>query len=141
MAINHAQSAPDLADEELILKVAKGDKESFRILADRYVDMLYALARRMSPSETHAEDVVQEALLRIWEKASLWKPEGGASVKTWAYRVTYNLIIDVFFKKNTPFSLFMSRYITKRHLPYNLDFKIVNPNAKTTCGCGSSFSV
>jgi RNA polymerase sigma-70 factor (ECF subfamily) len=95
MAINHAQSAPDLADEELILRVAKGDKDSFRILADRYVDMLYALARRMSPSETHAEDLVQEALLRIWEKAALWKPEGGASVKTWAYRVTYNLIIDV----------------------------------------------
>jgi RNA polymerase sigma-70 factor (ECF subfamily) len=95
MAINHAQSASDPADEELILKVAKGDKDAYRILADRYVDMLFALARRMSQSETQAEDIVQEALLRLWEKAALWRPEGGASVKTWAYRVTYNLIIDV----------------------------------------------
>ena len=81
-------------DEELIRLVARGDRQAFSVLAERYMNMLYSLARRMSPTESQAEDIVQEALLRIWEKAALWKENGGASVKTWAYRVTYNLAVD-----------------------------------------------
>lgn len=95
MALKQAmEAAEEPKDEDLILRVAKGDRQAFGLLAGRYMNMLYGLARRMTPSESHAEDIVQEALLRIWEKAALWKPDGGASVKTWAYRVTYNLAVD-----------------------------------------------
>jgi RNA polymerase sigma-70 factor (ECF subfamily) len=89
----------ELLDEELLALIADSNKKAFHVLANRYVSMLYRLARRLISDELQAEDLVQEALLRIWQKAALWRPDGGASVKTWIYRITYNLGID-FIRKN-----------------------------------------
>ena len=41
-----------------------------------------------------AEDIAQEAFLRLVNKAPRWDPDGGAKLKTWLYRVVVNLCID-----------------------------------------------
>ncbi len=84
----------EASDEALMAGVVRGDHDSFRVLAARYMNMLYSVAFRMYPQKSDAEDIVQEALLRLWSKAHLWNREGGASVSSWIYRVTYNLCID-----------------------------------------------
>ncbi len=89
-----SKALPDRTDEDLMDAIAKGDHESFQILAQRYMKLLYSVAFRLFPQKPDAEDIVQEALLRIWSKAHLWKPGTGAAVSTWLYRLTYNICID-----------------------------------------------
>lgn len=88
------RAVPDIADEKLMAAIAQGDSDSFQLLAKRYMNLLYSVAFRMFPQRDDAEDIVQEALLRIWSKAHLWREDAGASVSTWLYRLTYNLCID-----------------------------------------------
>ena len=52
----------------------------------------------MMNDATEAEDVAQEALLRLWSSASAWRP-GGAGVGAWLARVTTNLCLDRLRKK------------------------------------------
>ncbi len=89
-----SRALPDTADEDLMTAIAGGDSESFQVLAKRYMNLLYSVAFRMFPQRVDAEEIVQEALLRIWSKAHLWKAGKGASVSTWIYRLAYNLCID-----------------------------------------------
>jgi RNA polymerase sigma-70 factor (ECF subfamily) len=48
----------------------------------------------MLNDRAEAEDVAQEAMLRLWRHAAGWDAQGAASVRTWLYRVTANLCID-----------------------------------------------
>ncbi len=84
----------DISDEALMADIAKGDRAAFRLLAERYMNLFYSVAYRMYPQKADAEEIVQEALLRVWSKAHLWKEGTGAAVSTWLYRLTYNLCID-----------------------------------------------
>lgn len=64
-----------------------------RLLVQRKLPRVTALARRMLASQPDAEDVAQEAFLRIWRQASAWRP-GGARFDTWIHRVVLNLCYD-----------------------------------------------
>jgi len=75
-------------------KIAGGDKQAFQALAQRHMNLLYSVAFRMYPQRADAEEIVQEALIRIWSKAHLWRAGTGAAVSTWIYRLAYNLCID-----------------------------------------------
>ncbi|MCB9990782.1 MAG: sigma-70 family RNA polymerase sigma factor [Rhodospirillales bacterium] len=94
MKAEKALSIEDASDEDLMADIAGGDREAFRVLAERYMNLFYSVAFRMYPQRADAEDVVQEALLRLWSKAHLWKAGTGAAVSTWLYRLTYNLCVD-----------------------------------------------
>lgn len=52
------------------------------------------LAMRMSGNATDAEEVAQEAFLRVWSAAPRWNANGGARFSTWLYRVVMNLCLD-----------------------------------------------
>ena len=81
------------ADEALMARIAEGDAQAFAELVDTRLDRVLAVARRMLGSDADAEDVAQEALLRLWRQAEKW--DGGrAQISTWLYRVTVNLCID-----------------------------------------------
>ena len=84
-------SAPE-QDSALMRRIADGDPVAFRMLGDRQVDRLLALASRMLGDRTEAEDVVQECFIRDWKNAERWQPT--AAVGTWLHRITYNLCID-----------------------------------------------
>lgn len=71
--------ADSLSDEALLALVARGDEEAFRALFRRYAGSFLALARRMGLDGAAAEDVVQEAMLRVWEKAKEFDPRRGSA--------------------------------------------------------------
>ncbi len=74
-------------------RIAGGDAVAFSELVDTRLERVLAVARRMLGSSAEAEDVSQEALLRLWRQAEKW--DGGrAQISTWLYRVTVNLCID-----------------------------------------------
>lgn len=74
-------------------RIAQGDARAFTEIVETRLDRVMAVARRMLGSEAEAEDVSQEALLRLWRQAEKW--DGGrAQISTWLYRVTVNLCID-----------------------------------------------
>jgi len=77
----------------LVARVAAGEAQAFRVLVDRHLPVVLAIARRMLRDDAEAEDVSQEALLRLWRNAgSLELGPGG--VRPWLRRVASNLCID-----------------------------------------------
>ncbi len=83
----------DVPDEALLVLYANGDPEAARALTLRLAPMALRLAARMLGERTEAEDVAQEAMLRLWRVAPDWR-QGEAKVSTWLYRVTSNLCTD-----------------------------------------------
>ncbi|MBN8959137.1 MAG: sigma-70 family RNA polymerase sigma factor [Rhizobiales bacterium] len=82
----------ELSDESLMHRIAGGDREAFRILVRRHSAPAAGFARRMVGGEADAEEVVQEALLRVWVNAPRWRPL--ASFRTWFYRIVLNLCLS-----------------------------------------------
>jgi RNA polymerase sigma-70 factor (ECF subfamily) len=80
-------------DAPLLAAFARGDAAAARVLTDRLLPRIYRFAARTLGDRAEAEDVVQEALLRLWRQAPLWRP-GEAQVATWVYRVASNLCTD-----------------------------------------------
>ncbi len=83
----------ELTDEALLALYAQGDGAAARELAGRLVPRLLGYAGRVLGDRTEAEDVAQEAMLRLWRAAAGWRA-GEAQVSTWAYRVVTNLCTD-----------------------------------------------
>jgi len=88
------------SDEDLMARVAGGDERAFRLLAQRYVPRALGLARRVLGNEADAEEIVQEAMLRVWINAARWRPT--AAFRTWLYRVVLNLCLNR--KRRAPFA-------------------------------------
>jgi RNA polymerase sigma-70 factor (ECF subfamily) len=82
----------DDSDEALMARVARGDQPAFRVLARRHAPAIVRLARRILGNAADAEDVAQEAMLRVWTHAPRWQPL--AAFKTWLTRVVVNLCLD-----------------------------------------------
>jgi len=83
----------ELQDDALMLLFAQGEAGAARILTARLLPRVLNHAARVLGNRTDAEDVAQEAMLRLWRAAGDWQA-GGAKVSTWLYRVTANLAID-----------------------------------------------
>lgn len=81
-------------DTALIHRVARGDHAAYRLLVDKYLRHAVTVAYRVLFNRSDAEEVAQEAFLRVWQHAARWRADGGASFKTWLNRVIINLCID-----------------------------------------------
>ena len=82
-----------LADEDLISLVAQGDPDAFATLYDRHSRPAYSLAYRMMGERQTAEDLVQDAFLKVWRSATSYRAERG-SVRTWLLSIVHNRGID-----------------------------------------------
>ena len=83
-----------LADEDLIsLVAAKGSAEAFAALYDRHGSAAYSLAYRMMGEKQAAEDLMQDAFLKVWRNAGSYRSERG-SVRTWILSIVHNRGID-----------------------------------------------
>ena len=80
-------------DARLLARFAAGEQSAARALTASLLPNVLRQAWRMLGDESEAEDVAQEAMLRLWRQAGDWR-EGEAKVSTWLYRVTHNLCID-----------------------------------------------
>jgi RNA polymerase sigma-70 factor, ECF subfamily len=86
------------SDHDLMARTAQGDGRAFQTLAERHAGRALRLARRIVGNDALAEDIVQDALLRVWTNAPRWRPE--AEFRTWLYRVVVNLCLNA--KRRTP---------------------------------------
>lgn len=88
----------DVSDENLLVAYASGDQSAARALMLRHTPRVLGLAIRMLKDRAEAEDVTQEAMLRLWKIAPDWRA-GEAKISTWLYRVASNLCTDRLRKK------------------------------------------
>lgn len=87
------QIAPG-SDSALMRQVARGDHDAYTTLVDRHLRHAVTLAWRVLFDRGDAEEVAQEAFLRVWQHAARWHPDGAASFRTWLNRIVVNLCID-----------------------------------------------
>jgi len=73
-------------------RVARGDERAFQLLSRRHLPAMLGLARRILGNAAEAEDVAQEAFIRVWTHAARWQPL--AQFRTWLTRVVVNLCLD-----------------------------------------------
>jgi RNA polymerase sigma-70 factor, ECF subfamily len=82
-----------LADEELMLLVNNGEPKAFATLYDRHIRAAYCLAYRMMGEKQAAEDLAQEAFIKVWRRAGSYRAQK-ASVRTWILSIVHNRGID-----------------------------------------------
>jgi RNA polymerase sigma-70 factor (ECF subfamily) len=82
------------SDDGLLSQIAEGDRRAFAQLMDRHIDRAHGLAKRVLGNKSDAEDVVQDAFMKVWQKAGQWQP-GRAQFSTWLYRVVVNRCLDL----------------------------------------------
>jgi RNA polymerase sigma-70 factor (ECF subfamily) len=83
-------------DDALVARVQLHDaaaEAALAVLYDRHAGSVYGLARRMLADVSQAEDVLQEAFLRLWNYAGYYEP-GRVRFITWLLRLTTNLCIS-----------------------------------------------
>lgn len=83
----------DSPDEVLLIHFANGDPGAARALTMRLTPRVMGHAYRLTGNRAEAEDIAQEAMLRLWRLAPDWR-QGEAKVTTWLYRVVANLCAD-----------------------------------------------
>jgi len=81
---------PDVA---LLSRLSRGDPTAARLLVMGKLARIVGLANRMLRDTSEAEDVAQEAFVRVWRQAGSWQP-GRARFDTWLHTVVLNLCRD-----------------------------------------------
>jgi RNA polymerase sigma-70 factor, ECF subfamily len=80
-------------EDTLLARARTGDHDAFGLLVEPHRTELYAHCYRMLGSVHDAEDALQDALLRAWH--GLARFEGRSSMRSWLYRITTNVCLDV----------------------------------------------
>ena len=70
-----------------------GDRDAFEVLFERFGPRIKGMMLSSGASEDLAEDIVQDVMLTVWRKASLYAPERG-NVSTWVFTIARNARID-----------------------------------------------
>ncbi len=83
----------EVSDEALLILYGNGDRQAAQSLTLRLGPLAFRVAYRMLGDRAEAEDLAQEAMLRLWKIAPDWRT-GEAKVSTWLYRVVTNLATD-----------------------------------------------
>ena len=81
-----------MSDAAAVERTLAGDREAYRALVEKHSAYVYRLAYRMTGNKEDAEEVVQEAFLRAYQK--LRQFAGNANFATWVYRIAANYAID-----------------------------------------------
>lgn len=91
----------DKTDEVLVQEVLKGHKGSLNNLIQKHQPFIYNIAWKMIGDPMQAEDLTQEALIKIISNLSSYK--GESAFRTWAYRIVWNHFLNLKKKPNGPF--------------------------------------
>jgi RNA polymerase sigma-70 factor (ECF subfamily) len=80
------------SDTELVVRARQGDEAAFEQLVLRHQRYVFNLAYRVLGDYTEAEDMTQEAFVRVWRGLSGFR--GQARFTTWLYRIVHNLCLN-----------------------------------------------
>ena len=78
---------------DLVAKVAKGDRQAFAILFEHFAPRIAAYLMRGGRSAASAEELAQEAMVLLWRKAGSFDP-ARAAVSTWVFAIARHVSID-----------------------------------------------
>jgi RNA polymerase sigma-70 factor (ECF subfamily) len=87
-----------VSDAIAVERTLGGDRDAYRVLVERHSRNVFRLAYRMTGNSHDAEEVVQEAFLRAYQK--LRQFAGNANFGTWVYRIAANYSIDRMRQRN-----------------------------------------
>jgi len=76
------------SDELLVRRLKLRDKTALSDLLDRHGSMMHSVALRLMRNEERAQEVVQDTLIAVWNKAQSYR--GESKLGTWLYRITTN---------------------------------------------------
>lgn len=85
-------------DEELIKKIANGDRVAFATLLEKYKSMVFGFSVRMINDRTVAEEIAQETWMRVIEHADSF--QGRSKATSWILAICRNLALDELKKQN-----------------------------------------
>jgi len=85
----------EISDPQLLHLIQDGDKSAFTKLVNRHANRFYRIAFRFLNSRDNAEDIVQEAFLKLWNNTGIWKPHYDAKFTTWFSKIVINLCLDL----------------------------------------------
>jgi RNA polymerase sigma-70 factor (ECF subfamily) len=80
-------------DTTLVRDIAAGSQDALAAVYDRYADVVYAVAIRLTSDRQVAEEVVQETFLALWNRAELFDPRTG-SLAAWLHTIARNRTVD-----------------------------------------------
>ncbi len=92
------ESLQDISDEALVAQVCDGSSQAFACLVDRHGLRFRAIALRTCRDQTLAEEMVQEAFVKLWTRPSAFNAKK-ARFTTWFHRVVVNRCLDELRKK------------------------------------------
>ncbi|MGZ4737916.1 MAG: RNA polymerase sigma factor [Ilumatobacteraceae bacterium] len=82
-----------ISDEALLACVALGEPDAVEEFITRYERRVYGAALTIVRDRSLAQEVAQDAFVRVWRHADTYDPRRG-SVNTWLMRITHNLCVD-----------------------------------------------
>lgn len=85
-------------DNFYIKKVLHGNLPSFAILVEKHKGMAYTLALRIAKNQEDAEEIAQDAFLKVYNSLNTFKQD--AKFSTWLYKIIYNTALSRFRKKH-----------------------------------------
>jgi RNA polymerase sigma factor (sigma-70 family) len=88
-----AETQNEPSDEALLNAIASGAVWAMDSLYQRYSRILYSLAYRMVADHQVAEDLLQDAFLAVWRRATTYSPQSGA-VRSWLISIMHHRTID-----------------------------------------------
>ena len=77
-----------LSDQELVALILSGDHEAFAVMCRKYERQLFQAAFRITGNATDAEDIVQEALFKVYQKLATF--QFASSLSTWLTQIVIN---------------------------------------------------
>lgn len=80
-------------------QVRSGDRAAFERLVHRHLDSVHRYLVRLTPSAADADELAQETFLRLWQRASSYRP-GQVRLTTWLHRIAHNLAVDRFRRRH-----------------------------------------
>lgn len=88
-----------VSDETLLIAVGNSqDTDAFNQLFERFAKKIFALGMKLTRNEQLANDLIQEALLNVWQKAPLYDLDKG-SAKGWIFTLSRNRCFDMLRKQ------------------------------------------
>jgi RNA polymerase sigma-70 factor, ECF subfamily len=87
------REAAVVTDEDLLVRVARGDQAAYGDLFDRFSGQVYGVIKRVVRDPSQSEEVAQEVLVEVWRTAVRFDPDRG-SARTWILTMAHRRAID-----------------------------------------------
>lgn len=81
-------------DARLLQHVCEGNRQAFASLVRKHTGRFYRVAYRFTANRADAEDMVQQAFIKLWERPQMWEADRNVAFTTWFHRVVMHLCLD-----------------------------------------------